>query len=399
MAATQTPIPPQQTTQGVAPAKPAGVVATTAVNKNIKVAPKKVFKTILYLTQKTLTVIKGTDPKTPSIATINFIPQAMLDGEIIDIHELIKQLSAFFMQQQLQELHYSILVGSDFVYRKDIKNASISKMEKEAQDFIDAIPHEYVLSRVFRLPKSTVVAAINKDVVRTIDDELKKNECIRDNIAITELSEDIKKILATGLTLEASNKLLQKYNGLRQWSMIEVDETGGIWNADLGGGDDEDSSKTTTSLIKAQSNTMLYGGVFAALLVILGVVFLLTKPKPSTSTATTISSSSETVVASSSASLVANASTAQSLAIIIVSSTTNTISAKTIEDGLKEKKYMNITSKAAQTSPAKTTVMVRKNISQDIFDTLTSDINLIASGSAIKQQDKLESDVIIEVGK
>jgi hypothetical protein len=381
------------------------------------VVVKKNYKVLIYVYKQGIVLISGANPKSPTILPLQFAANAVLDGEIMDVHELIKVLANFFITNNIHNDHYSLLVSDDYTYRKILTSTTLGKMELEAKDFIEATPHEYVLSKVFKVGKNNVAAATNKDMMRAIEDELKKLDNTKEVVATAAFDDAIKK-LCTSFTSDNAIKLLARYSTLRAWSMQEVDETGGIWNVDLtgGSGENEDGDKKPTSLIKVQNNTTVYAGVFGVLILVLGVLVVtnmnsLFPPKKPPLTGPVyqpnqpVNAVAPTAVPTAADPLVPNTPTdstnvvVPAIALIIVIEGVDVEPVKTLQTSLTLLGYNNITQKIAELAPSKTTILIKKDLDKTKKDPFVKEVTRLLQSASIVESETIASDVVIKLAK
>jgi len=100
-----------------------------------------------------------------------FTKEIVNDQEIISKEKFFQELQTFFSQHSISPSNFVIMISSNLIYKKDFPDNPAPKNE-DIQNFLDSVPFEEVLSKVYKLNKKMEVVATNKQFCDEVERSL-----------------------------------------------------------------------------------------------------------------------------------------------------------------------------------------------------------------------------------
>lgn len=364
-----------------------------------------------------------------SIITYKFNPAYMQDMELMDPSAFIKEFTAWIDTNKIVPSHYSILISDSLIFRKDIidptsppvaqlphdakqnlKNAKevtvekSKKREEEIHNFLELVPFESLLAKVFYSPTITRVIATNQEITTAIRNSLQVRGFTLDAIApLFIFGEHV--TINQGISVQTAQSMLQKYLLITQNNMLENPHV-------LNENQTPIPTKNMVKKEKIKKNMRLYImiGVFCFLMIILGIVSyfsLFTQTTPSKQVRPTLS---PTITASVSATptieiVVPIASptaflTEQTVRVNIQYNPQSELLVNRIQTVLGQKGVLNITTdNSLVQSPTRTVILFGSGISPTFRESILRDIQLISPSLSVQENTNTSFDLGIIVGQ
>ena len=159
-----------------------------------------------------------------SMLQMDFPPDIISDQEYTDGEKLEHLIEAFLETNKLEKGNIIFIYAPNVAIEKDFPDELAENKNEEIQKFIDMIPFEEVMSKIYKLNKKTKVVAINQEIYESIKSIFaSKNFLILGIIPSTVLQETVAELsLNIDLAIIAN-----KIYSLKQYSMVN---DGGLSN-------------------------------------------------------------------------------------------------------------------------------------------------------------------------
>lgn len=193
---------------------------------------------------------------TGAVITLDFPPDVISDLDLVDGEKLEHLIDTFVKANNIggEKFETHIVFSPSSTFDKDFTEESFKKDDTQLQKFIDIVPFEEVLSKIYKLGKKTKVVGINKSLYEIVKQALGKNNFSVSLVLPYSVLQEIYPELANSVNLAF---IAGKIDSLKQYSLSgpEVDLQ-------------KDKEKTVKS--KTQNKRVyLLIGVFAILFIIL----------------------------------------------------------------------------------------------------------------------------------
>lgn len=219
----------------------------------------------------------------PAPIGFNFPPTLVKDLEVKNLEELNTLIKSFITQAKIQPTELLTIIAEDLCVQKDFETTGKKETDEAAiEQFIDAIPFDYVHSKTYHLGRLTKVIVVNRDFYEAIQTAFSKNGF---DIGYTLLKSFPGSIISSDNFGPALNKKLQ---GKDEW--IKQNDFAGLSHAQTVAIDQQEKTKNN-------KNTWILLGIMALLLAILVSMFLIFKPFTAEKPKHTIPSASEALPA------------------------------------------------------------------------------------------------------
>lgn len=203
---------------------------------------------------------------TGSMISLEFPPDVISFLDLVHKEKFEQLIEDFIKQNNIVGGNVILVYSSTAAFEKDFQEDDPTKEDTEIQKFIDLVPFEDVLSKIYKLNKKTKVVAINNRVYESIRIVLEKsNFLVYAVVPASVLSETIPEL---SQTMDLGT-ILRKIDSLKQYSLITGSE---VNNQAL-------EKKPETK--KQNKRLYAFGGVFGILLIVLIAMIannLLSKP-------------------------------------------------------------------------------------------------------------------------
>lgn len=103
-----------------------------------------------------------------SILQMDFMPDTISDQEVTGREKLEYLIKSFLETNKLEKGNIIFIYAPDIAIEKDFPDEMAGNKNDEIQKFIEMIPFEEVLSKIYKLDKNTKVVAINQALYESI---------------------------------------------------------------------------------------------------------------------------------------------------------------------------------------------------------------------------------------
>lgn len=202
-----------------------------------------------------------------SISQINFPLDVISDRELTSREKFEQLIESFLETNKLGKGNVIFIYAPNVTIEKDFPDELAGNKNEEIQKFIDMIPFEEVLSKIYKLNKKTKVVAINQEIYESIKNIFeKKNFLVLGIIPSTVLQETVAELSMNIDLAFIANKIYS----LKQYSMVNDGEL------------NNQNAKEKSGFKKQNIRTYVLIIVFVILLFIL-VILVITKLFPKNS--------------------------------------------------------------------------------------------------------------------
>ncbi len=138
--------------------------------------------------------------------------------DVLSIDKLIGQLTSFITNYKLPPSSILLILSDRMLFCKEINLIAPDSSEaEEVKLFLDMVPFEHVLSKVYRLDRKIIVAATNQDFIDVFTHAFKVSSQIEVCVPTFLLGKEFN--LEKGLSKEYARLLIEKLNSIRMWTM------------------------------------------------------------------------------------------------------------------------------------------------------------------------------------
>ena len=138
--------------------------------------------------------------------------------DILSVDSLIGQLTSFITNYKLPSASILLILSDRILFCKEINLMAPDSSEKEeVKTFLDMVPFDHVLSKVYKLDKKIIVAATNQDFVDVFTRAFRVSSQIDACVPSFLLGKEFN--LDQGLSRDQAQALIEKSNNIKMWSM------------------------------------------------------------------------------------------------------------------------------------------------------------------------------------
>lgn len=148
-----------------------------------------------------------------------YLPNAIKDLEVLQIEELNKQISAFIIANKLSPVFLLMIVSDDIIFEKNIVEPDPAKRQLEINNFVENIPFENPISRLYQFANGFKIVVMNKDMFQAIKSGFGLHGFVIVGL-IPSFSLGTNFSGAQSLSLESAKYVLSKFDTLKQHSLI-----------------------------------------------------------------------------------------------------------------------------------------------------------------------------------
>jgi len=196
-----------------------------------------------------------------SMLRMDFPQNIIFDQELTGREKLEHLIESFLETNKLGKGNIIFIYAPNVTIEKDFPDEPLGNKNEEIQKFIDMIPFEETLSKIYKLDKKIKVVAINQEIYESMKNIFaKKNFLVLGVIPSTVLQETVAELSMNIDLAFIANKIYS----LKQYSMVNDDEPR------------NQNTKEKPSLAKKQKVRMyLLLSVFAILLFVLIIILIM----------------------------------------------------------------------------------------------------------------------------
>src|SRR3989344_3468904 len=99
-----------------------------------------------------------------SLGTISFSQEALSAGEVINSEIFIETIQTFLRQINIKPTEVIIVLSQQMTLDDDFPEQITQDSDSKMEQFLEIVPFEESISKLFKLEKKTKVVAINKEL-------------------------------------------------------------------------------------------------------------------------------------------------------------------------------------------------------------------------------------------
>ena len=221
---------------------------------------KKDDKALVFVTRQGLQYF-GTHSS--SIASLAFDPKFVTDLDVMEEALLEGQIANFITQNKLVPVPIMFLFAENASFYQDIKEEDTSKVKQIKEDFVNSVPFETLLTKVYKLKVGAKIVSINEGLYRVIASSFESRGFL--SLGVTPvLIVGGKAALATSLDPVFARQTLTNLETMREFSFLTTEIRA-----------DNDSSDINSMPLEAKKPTIEKSFRITPKFIGLGIVFLL----------------------------------------------------------------------------------------------------------------------------
>lgn len=156
-----------------------------------------------------------------SMLQMNFPPDVITDQELTSREKLENLIEQFLETNKFVKGNIIFIYAQDIIIEKDFPDELPGNMNDEIQKFIDMVPFEEVLSKIYKLNKKTKVVAINHEIYNSIRNIFTKGNFLVIGVIPSTVLQETFSELSTNIDLAF---IASKIYSLKQYSMINDEQ-------------------------------------------------------------------------------------------------------------------------------------------------------------------------------
>lgn len=216
---------------------------------------RNAFPAVIYLDRNRLDFYGS---NVSSVLTLVFPTQVVDNLEILNPVEIKNLIISFIKLNKISPTNLIIVFSKNIIFEKEFEK-TIPNIEEATQKFIDAIPFENIISKVYHLEKIDKVIAINKDFYEYVKNNFESAGFTTD-IIVPDWALGSNINIQNGLDIDSAKVILERLELIKLYNLsIHQDNSIPL------------KSGINNNSVKNQNNTRTFIllSVFAVLLVIL----------------------------------------------------------------------------------------------------------------------------------
>lgn len=154
---------------------------------------------------------------TGSILALEFPPEVLSYLDLLHEGKFVQLIELFLEQNKLEGNSVVLIYSSTAIFEKDFEQTQEGKEDAEIQKFIDMVPFEDVLSKIYKLNKKIKVVALNNRVYESIRTAFEKGKFLIYAVIPVSVLQETFSELAENIDL---GFILSKIDSVKQYSMI-----------------------------------------------------------------------------------------------------------------------------------------------------------------------------------
>ncbi|HSX09691.1 MAG TPA: hypothetical protein VLF93_06050 [Candidatus Saccharimonadales bacterium] len=361
---------------------------------------------IIYLQKDKFQFFSSGDGK---IYEFRFVPEVIRDLDVINIEMLENLIKVFVTNGKIAPSNLVIVLSENAYFSKDfvpppaqkapVTHQTVTRelLQNQAEEFVEHVPFDNVVSKMIPLKEGFKVIATNKDFYESIA------------IAFEHLSFKVEAIvpgvvLGNGLSLRPvldssmAGVILQKINTVKQYDLLNQQ----VFQPQVKQETEEvDEVEVERNQVKKQSKKRLFGlvGVFASLLIVLVIVYVQSQtpptppkqpanastenPTPQVAAPVVLATPLPTTTTTNST---GNLST-QDLTVQIVDASSSSSAAQQLMGRLDTYKFKSVSLQtSSQTQSATTLVSFSPETSQEVRDVVLGEVKKLDNNVSVQEK-------------
>ena len=372
---------------------------------------------ILFIDRNGFSVYQDTLTNIPKF---NFTPDLVANLDVVNKEQFSNLITIFIQINKIIPSSLAVLLSDTVIYVKDLvfsqQNSALAngtnkgleqEHKEEIQSFLENVPFEEVLARVFKTGESVRIVAVNKDLIMTIVDVFVGKGSVMEavipsfifgpkaNFTLGLNQDNIQTVLGGAEIIKEGNLLTDQ-----QKVVSPQNPEGEQKNPPVGGGKKPQNVKQFILI-----------GVFVTLLVILTVVYFnlgasQTSPpdkKIKSSSAGAVSIPAVTVTAIptlASAPLTTAPLNLKSIKIKILQNSGSNAIANDLKSGLSQLGFEEVIIENSQGAiPEKSSIVFSQNVPSDLRSNVIAEVKKILFGISILENQDPDLTITILIGK
>lgn len=202
----------------------------------------------------------------PNIVSLPFDPKVVKDLDVIDPKTLQSQISTFIGQNKMIPSVVLFVFSEPSCFYQDLKETDDAKLKLLLQEFVNNVPFETVLTKVYKTRDGVRVVSVNERLYREVAATFQSKGFVSLG-AIPSFVLGGKLGLASGLDVGLARHIIMDVENLRDQSFFAAEGQRG-----------EDGKPEEKSAVKKQfkitKNFMILGVVFGLLVVVLVILLI-----------------------------------------------------------------------------------------------------------------------------
>jgi len=372
---------------------------------------------VLYLQKDRFQLFSPYDGR---VLEFRFVPEIVRDLDIINGSLLANLLKAFVLNSRIPPSNLIFVLSENTYFTKDFLMHPVQKptgpgqpevtkevLQKQADDFIEHVPFDNVVSKTIPIKDGLKVCATNKDFYETVAGGLEHQ-----GFTIGGVFPGI--VLGNGLSLRPvmdstmASLILQKVSAVKQYDLLGQQVFQPVAKQET---EEVDEVEVERLQNKKPEKKRLYAlaGVFAMLIVVLVIVYVQsqtpppkqtvlanTTPPPPPPAAIVLATPIPTTAPAVSPSL----SETGQLTVEIISSSGSSTTAQTLQNQLDTYKFASV-NMVTQTAigSAGAIVSFAPTVNQNVRDAVLTEVKKVASNVTVQEKQSGSSDITIVLGQ
>lgn len=363
-----------------------------------------------------------------SVSKFNFTLDLVSNLDIVDKEKFTNLITTFMQLNKVIPSSMAVVLSDGVVCIKDLvdnpvqkaasdsiqkTSVSVDSNSAEAQEFLENIPFENVLSKVVKAGNSSRAVAVNEDLITTITDVFSNAGSVLETI-VPGFMFGQNANFAVGLTLENAQLILNNPEILRSGNLLTEKEkaipSGGI-TAEIN--NSLKNSKTDSSIKTKKTNNArqyILIAILIVLLIILAIVYFAANSKSVKSNnvkkqnAVVAVQVEPTIVVTPTTSPIASSAIPivdpGSVNVKIMSSSQSAQLALALKSGILAMGYKNVFDQASEVLvPEKSTIVFSQNIPMDMKSSIIAEIRKAMPTVVILDDQNSKNEINISIGK
>ena len=155
----------------------------------------------------------------PKPLTFNFPPSIIKDMEVLNRHDLETQLILFLNFYKLNPLPLIVVLSTDICFETEINDTVEANFEIKNNSFLELIPFEENIHKIYKLAKGYKLCAVNKELIDTF-----KTILIKMGFSLaTVIPASVSGINIKSIDAPSASYLFAKINQLKIMSIIQAE--------------------------------------------------------------------------------------------------------------------------------------------------------------------------------
>lgn len=154
-----------------------------------------------------------------------FAPEVVQDMEIISRDILLQQLDTFVTTNKLPPANILILLADPLLFCKELPPGSEfnTTRSEEMQTFLDAVPFEHVVNKLYKLEKKEILVATNQAFQDIFQEVFSKQHSRVDSVVpVFLLGKTVD--LTNGMPKQLAKTIIDKLSNIKPWSLPVMHE-------------------------------------------------------------------------------------------------------------------------------------------------------------------------------